>query len=159
MSRDRVLVTAMNRWLAGMALTIVAAGGFAGSGIAGPFSAYVDHARVLVIAAPSESDARLTRQMAIVQRDMASLRERDLTVVRIIGETASDDRGSMIDARAAHAALDLEAQDFAVVLIGKDGGVKMRAVAPIETRALFATIDAMPMRRQEMRDRARQTRP
>jgi hypothetical protein len=36
---------------------------------------------------------------------------------------------------------------FAVILIGKDGEIKMRQARPIAAAALETTIDAMPMRR------------
>ena len=36
---------------------------------------------------------------------------------------------------------------FAVILIGKDGEIKMRQARPIAAAALENTIDAMPMRR------------
>jgi hypothetical protein len=42
------------------------------------------------------------------------------------------------------------AEGFEVLLIGKDGGVKLRQQEPVGTDVLFAVIDAMPMRRQEM---------
>jgi len=37
-----------------------------------------------------------------------------------------------------------------VLLIGKDGGVKLRSKAPIAPRTLVETIDAMPMRQDEL---------
>ena len=44
--------------------------------------------------------------------------------------------------------------DFTVVLVGKDGGEKMRVSGEVLTRdALFARIDSMPMRRSEMESR------
>ena len=49
--------------------------------------------------------------------------------------------------------LGLPADSFRAVLIGKDGGAKITAAAPIAPQRLFATIDAMPMRRTEMRER------
>jgi len=39
---------------------------------------------------------------------------------------------------------------FSVVLIGKDGGEKLRRDSFLSTRELFAFVDAMPMRRAEM---------
>ncbi|NMG19341.1 hypothetical protein DP116_07665 [Brasilonema bromeliae SPC951] len=39
------------------------------------------------------------------------------------------------------------------VLVGKDGGVKRRETTPVQAKAIFDEIDAMPMRRQEMRER------
>ena len=38
-----------------------------------------------------------------------------------------------------------------IILIGLDGGVKLRANEFLSSKKLFATIDVMPMRRQEMR--------
>jgi hypothetical protein len=40
---------------------------------------------------------------------------------------------------------------FAVVLVGKDGSVKLRRTSPIQFKELAATVDAMPMRQDEMR--------
>ncbi len=37
-----------------------------------------------------------------------------------------------------------------IILIGLDGGIKLRANEFLSAQELFATIDAMPMRRQEM---------
>jgi hypothetical protein len=43
-----------------------------------------------------------------------------------------------------------------ILLIGKDGGVKLRRETEIlGCRELFATIDVMPMRRREMREQDR----
>ena len=41
---------------------------------------------------------------------------------------------------------------FVLILIGKDGGEKMRKEQPIQAATLFSTIDAMPMRQAEMRN-------
>lgn len=45
------------------------------------------------------------------------------------------------------------ADEFAVVLIGRDGGEKFRAGEPVSAAELFARVDEMPMRRRELRDR------
>ncbi len=46
--------------------------------------------------------------------------------------------------------------EFNLVLIGKDGGVKYRSQQATETRDIFSTIDAMPMRQNEMRRQGKQ---
>ena len=46
----------------------------------------------------------------------------------------------------------MEAGAFAAVLVGKDGGEKFRSEGPVSPEVLFEIIDAMPMRRREMRD-------
>ena len=42
---------------------------------------------------------------------------------------------------------------FEILLIGLDGGVKLRQDEVIDTETLFARIDAMPMRRQELENK------
>ncbi len=50
--------------------------------------------------------------------------------------------------------LDLEGDRATLVLIGKDGGVKQRQSAPdFSMERMFALIDTMPMRKEEMRAR------
>ncbi|NBF41151.1 MAG: DUF4174 domain-containing protein [Spirochaetes bacterium] len=46
----------------------------------------------------------------------------------------------------------VDGQQFVVLLIGKDGGVKLRAEEPVTTTELFSLIDSMPMRRREIRE-------
>ena len=47
------------------------------------------------------------------------------------------------------------AADFVVILIGKDGGEKLRSRHPLRVESLTKGIDAMPMRQDEMRSRSR----
>ena len=39
------------------------------------------------------------------------------------------------------------------ILVGKDGGVKLRQNAQVKLNDIFALIDAMPMRQEEMRQK------
>lgn len=41
--------------------------------------------------------------------------------------------------------------DFEVILIGLDGGVKLRQTEALETKKLFDLINSVPMRQAEMR--------
>ncbi|MCB1510262.1 MAG: DUF4174 domain-containing protein [Hyphomicrobiaceae bacterium] len=49
----------------------------------------------------------------------------------------------------------VNAGQFQAVLVGKDGGSKLRSAQPISARRLFGLIDAMRMRQQDMRRRER----
>ena len=40
---------------------------------------------------------------------------------------------------------------FRAVPVGKDGGTELNSSSPLSAGALYATIDAMPMRQNEMR--------
>ena len=46
----------------------------------------------------------------------------------------------------------LRPRGFMLVLIGKDGGVKLRKPFPWDVRELSRQIDKMPIRQQEIRD-------
>ncbi|MGD8687139.1 MAG: DUF4174 domain-containing protein [Syntrophobacterales bacterium] len=45
---------------------------------------------------------------------------------------------------------------FTVLLIGKDGGVKLRREGGVELGEIFSLIDSMPMRQREMREKIQQ---
>lgn len=86
--------------------------------------------RVLAIAAPSLGDEAYRTQAALLLPALAGLIERDFVVQTQFG-----------------------AKSFYVVLVGKDGGEKLRRATPLSPEELFAIVDAMPMRRAEMRER------
>lgn len=125
--------------LIGLGVAMLAGGGAAGD----PLDAYRWRARVLVISAPDAGDGRLTAQRAALAAVGGGVAERDLVVLEALGDGA--------EAAALRRRLDLPATRFRAVLVGKDGGAKLVSDSPIPPRELFATIDAMPMRRDEMR--------
>ncbi len=49
--------------------------------------------------------------------------------------------------------LELREGQFALALIGKDGNVAFRTGEPVDPTSIFAQIDGMPMRREEMKAR------
>ena len=110
----------------------------------GPFRS---HSRVLLVFAPSETDRDLAAQRAALRPGSAENMERDLVLIEVVGDHAADAR---VDGRTLRGAYGVPADGFTVILIGKDGGEKLRRRHPITEAALFATIDAMPMRRDEM---------
>jgi hypothetical protein len=95
----------------------------------------------------SAGDPRLIKQRAILAAQPEAVAERDVKVVEIVD---ADVRGTS-EAAAALRARYRVADGFAVILIGKDGGEKLRSAEPIPAERLFATIDAMPMRQSEAR--------
>ncbi len=82
--------------------------------------------------------------------------ERDVVVVWLIGDRVSANLGPppAETAAALRRRFGVEGQGFRVVLVGKDGDVKRESSAPLSAVGLFGTIDAMPMRKQELRRRA-----
>ncbi len=98
------------------------------------------HRLVVVVAAPG--DPRALRQHAMLDADLAALRERDVVVQAVTPDAARRDRPELgVAARAS----------FELLLIGRDGGVKLRRDTPVAAKAITALIDTMPMRQAEMR--------
>ena len=95
--------------------------------------------RILVILSNSQSK-ELEGQQSIAASNDAGFKERDLIVL-----TETDPQGGL------HRKFKVTAQDFRVLLIGKDGHVALERSTPITAEALFSVIDAMPMRREEMK--------
>ncbi|TCP91990.1 uncharacterized protein DUF4174 [Sphingomonas sp. PP-CE-1A-559] len=103
--------------------------------------------RVLIVSAPTAEDPALTEQRSILAAWKSSAAARDLTVVEIVGDTV---RGAGDPAAALRRKYRLPAS-FTAILIGKDGGEKLRSAKPFPAAALEATIDAMPMRKAGQR--------
>ena len=62
-------------------------------------------------------------------------------------------KGELSDKFAHHLRRTLQLAPGEAVLIGKDGGIKSHR-GQLDTAALFAQIDTMPMRQREMREQA-----
>lgn len=109
--------------------------------------------RVLVLFSPSESDVSFQMQ----KRDLASsaqgVLDRDLMVLEMMEQGQSSAGNQLLSEKSVQALrerLGLQAGIFQVLLIGKDGGVKLRSSEPVSMKDLFGLIDSMPMRQQEM---------
>ena len=100
--------------------------------------------RPILVFASSGQDEGYTKQLDVLRSDRRGLAERDIVVLSDLDSRATG------DLREA-----LRIEGFEVVLIGKDGGVKLRSKTPVSLDRLFARIDSMPMRQREMRSRPR----
>ncbi len=112
--------------------------------------------RVVLVFAPSERSPAYQQQLQAWQANSAGIQDRDLKLVKVLGTGESQADGQPISPAAAarlRQQFDIALEEFAVILVGKDGTEKQRQQAPIDLTELFSTIDAMPMRQQEMRDR------
>ncbi len=108
--------------------------------------------RPLLVFAGGDDSAALAQQRRTVEQSRAGLKERDIVVVWIVGNSAAAELGPGIQSSAAalRKRYGVPAEDFRVLLVGKDGGIKFRSTEPLTAARVFATVDAMPMRRDEM---------
>ena len=112
--------------------------------------------RLLFLFAPNRNhplfDA-LHKSLAARQSEAA---ERDLVVFEIFESAASSMNDEAIDsetARLLREKFGIRRAEFAVILIGKDGGIKLDRKEHTKLDDIFSLIDAMPMRQEEMRQR------
>ncbi|MCG6205972.1 DUF4174 domain-containing protein [Rhodopseudomonas sp. HC1] len=98
--------------------------------------------RVIVVVAPA-GNAAVEQQRQIYQAAAAGMSERGIVLREAVGDS---DRARQIRSR-----LSADGKRFQVFLIGKDGHTALSSDKPLSAEVLFAKVDAMPMRRDEMR--------
>jgi hypothetical protein len=114
-----------------------------------------DRARPLLVFAPKPDDTQLSTQLRSLRAGATELAARDVVVIALPwnSHTPTTSMLSARDALAARRRFHIAPNAFAVILIGKDGGEKLRSETPLTVEKLRATIDAMPMRQEEMRSK------
>ncbi len=110
------------------------------------------HRVVLLFAAHDQIDAYVSMRQSLAEESDA-IEERDLVVYHLLLEERGDVDGRPITSVAAQElaeSFEVDDLDFHVLLIGKDGEVKMRSDEAVEPSDIFDSIDSMPMRQREM---------
>ena len=112
---------------------------FAGTDVS-DLQQFVWEKRPIVVFADSPNDPNFGLQMEYLEDQIAALAERDVIVLT---DTDPGAKGPLREA--------LRPRGFMMVLIGKDGGVKLRKPFPRDVRELTRTIDKMLTRQREIR--------
>lgn len=111
--------------------------------------------RLLLVFAPDSESRFVQQQKEMLAGEAAGMRDRDLMTFYLF-----DGEPGRLSGRPVAPEVTGELRDqlnvpsgFSVVLVGKDGTVKMRSGDPVPADDIFSKIDAMPMRRAELRER------
>ena len=124
-----------------LALASLAVAPFIGPAVAGDeLDALKGNARPVVVLSDSRDDPRVAKQISDLDHTGPELTNRNIKVLR------EANPGS-----ALRKSLGVGERGFAVVLVGKDGTVKKVWRDPVDPKQIFTVIDAMPMRKDEMR--------
>lgn len=109
--------------------------------------------RLLFLIAPRTDDPDLAAQQHNIEQRRDALLDRDIRLFQLLPNRGFFDEAALSaeTVRALRRQLDVTAADRLVILIGKDGGIKRRAELDTDLREILLQIDAMPMRRDEMR--------
>ena len=102
--------------------------------------------RILLVGTPAADAPELAQQRKLLAPAGPQLRERDVLVLQLV-------YSQLLPADRQYWTQELKQSltGFSVVLIGKDGGVKLNQLQPLTPADLFGTVDKMPMRKQEVK--------
>jgi hypothetical protein len=111
-------------------------------------SQYAWKHRVLILFG-SSGDQKLAQQVQILKGKTKDLAERDMVVFTVIGDDVRPVYGdaSKVDARKLRQDAGIRSGNFQAILVGKDGGVKLRSQTVVTDSNMFGLIDRMPMRK------------
>ncbi len=114
--------------------------------------AYRWESRLVVVSTPSLDHPAFKLQKAQSASDLAGWADRKLLLLVIAdGELEGAGPGSAAEGARIQSRLGLIPKRFSVVVIGLDGTVKLRRDKAVSNEDLYTLIDAMPMRREELR--------
>lgn len=110
--------------------------------------------RVILVFHSESHVGTALEQVALFKKRQKEFNDRDLVLGVIDGGRKGAIDGTLIDAKDAaglQQTFNPTNGDFLVVLIGKDGSVKLKEQTVVPASTIFNLIDSMPMRRSEMR--------
>ncbi|MEO1261556.1 MAG: DUF4174 domain-containing protein [Bacteroidota bacterium] len=112
--------------------------------------------RLILILTQQPKNDILKKQLTSFRAAHAGMNERKLLVYQITPEKYRTGTEEAINWQLSDKLFSKYKKgnnDFEILLIGLDGGIKLRQNKFLSTDQLFALIDSMPMRRAEMRSK------
>ncbi len=112
--------------------------------------------RLLFLFAPDASHPIFRNLNSEIKKQKAEVEDRDLVVFEVLEKGPSRMGRTQLDRQVADSMRNrfkAPQQKFTLILVGKDGGVKMRRHDPANLKEVFELIDSMPMRQNEMRQK------
>jgi hypothetical protein len=112
--------------------------------------------RPVILFARDPASPLLAQQLELLGADPAGLKERMVTVTRIISDqghaSATGTAHNPSVTRQFQSQFNVDPEEpFLFILVGKDGGVKLRSRQVVGLDQLYGLIDSMPMRQREIR--------
>ena len=118
--------------------------------------------RLLLIFTPDQNHPEFIAQNVGLARIGADLIDRDLVVLRLMPAeevTIDGNISSSSNSDAIYSDFAIETSEFRVLLIGKDGTIKLSRHTAVDAIELFELIDSMPMRQMEIQTRGTSVNP
>lgn len=109
--------------------------------------------RLILLVDETLDSSALRSQRKLFLTDKDGLAERDIVLFELTPESIvlSSGKKTKLTALETYRALSIPKDFKGVLLVGKDGGVKLRKPFEVASEIIFNLIDGMPMRRSEMK--------
>ncbi len=112
--------------------------------------------RLILLFGPKLGDPQYRQQVEALSQDAPGLEERDILVFHFLNQGGAFYQSKEISPNSTQKLqkkYKIDPSTFTCILIGKDGGVKLRKEEVVQLNSLYALIDSMPMRQSEMRNK------
>ena len=112
--------------------------------------------RLLFLFSPDRTHPLFKQLHRAISESKSGVEDRDLVIFEIHESDTSRIDQKHIDSQTALSLREqyrVPSSNFTVILVGKDGGVKLRRQDDTQLVDIFGLIDSMPMRQQEMRQK------
>ncbi|WP_108802595.1 DUF4174 domain-containing protein [Aquimarina sp. Aq107] len=109
--------------------------------------------RLILIIADSYKNPKLVKQLKEFKNKSKNLQDRKLIVYQITPTSYQTgiDKNTSTKSSASYKKYNASNEDFKIILLGLDGGTKLKSNKVLSSVQIFDQIDQMPMRRQELR--------
>ncbi|MDH3876979.1 MAG: DUF4174 domain-containing protein [Desulfobacterales bacterium] len=112
--------------------------------------------RLLFLFAPDGNHPLFKNLQNQIMAQKAEVEDRDLVVFEVPAQGPSRMNAAPIDPQVADSIRDhfaIPRNTFSLILVGKDGSIKLKRNDPVDIGAVFELIDSMPMRQNEIRQK------
>ena len=112
--------------------------------------------RVLIVFAADSTQKFAEPLLNQIERYQSDFLDRDMVFIGIFSNASNHVDGQFLNElsiKKLKARFGAGTSSFRVLLIGKDGGVKLDQQVSTDLNDIFALIDTMPMRRSEMKQK------
>lgn len=114
--------------------------------------------RLLLIFSPNSADPLFNSLSNEISSRPGDVEDRDLAIFEILESGVSKMDSSELEPQKSvsiRERFEIPNNTFTVILLGKDGGIKLKRNDHVRLEEIFRLIDSMPMRQDEMRQKGR----
>ena len=113
--------------------------------------------RLLFIFAEDASDPSFKKLQGQITAQKAEVDDRNLIVFEVPAQGSARMNTIPLDRKDADSIRNhfaISSDTFSLILVGKDGGIKLKRSDQVDLTEVFELIDSMPMRQREMRQKS-----